>query len=187
LCSFKPIETSHACLSGGLRDTTLSHLRFLQNGIRRASARARLRYESATPGKREVQSTASWTFIAPLGPIEAEELRWYLEQYAIWSSGVFHERAEKIKDDACLYIDHRASTKSLVQAMEHLGGLVRLSLFAEWRSRPDLPAHVPPLLDALEAILSGRRDPSLAQHPDLYYRDAAEILLLIETLARAGR
>jgi hypothetical protein len=52
---------------------------------------------------------------------------------------------------------------------------------------PKLPARLPPLLDALEAILGGRRDPSLAQHSDLDYCDAAEILLLLETLPRAGR
>jgi hypothetical protein len=46
---------------------------------------------------------------------------------------------------------------------------------------------VPPLLAALEAILAGRRDPSLAQRPDLDYAYAAEILLLLETLPRAGR
>jgi hypothetical protein len=56
-------------------------------------------------------------------------------------------------------------------------------LLAALRSRPKLPAYLPPLLDALEAILGGRRDPSLAQHPDLWYTDAAEILLLLETLA----
>ena len=60
-------------------------------------------------------------------------------------------------------------------------------LLAALRSRPKLPAYVPPLLDALEAILDGRRDPSLAQHPDLEPTHAAEILLLLETLARAGR
>lgn len=59
-------------------------------------------------------------------------------------------------------------------------------MLAELRSRPNLPAYLPPLLDALEAILGGRRDPSLAQHPDLYYRDATEILLLLETLPRTG-
>jgi tetratricopeptide (TPR) repeat protein len=57
-------------------------------------------------------------------------------------------------------------------------------MLAELRSRPKLPAHLSPLLDALEAILGGRRDPSLAQDPDLDYTYAAEILLLIETLPR---
>jgi hypothetical protein len=60
-------------------------------------------------------------------------------------------------------------------------------LLAELRSRLKLPAHLPPLLDTLEAILGGRRDPSLAQHPDLDFDDAAEILLLLEVLPRAGR
>lgn len=62
----------------------LSDLRFNDSeGKRRASARARLIYEPATPGQREVTSVQSWRFIAPIGPIEAEELRWYLEKYAI--------------------------------------------------------------------------------------------------------
>lgn len=60
-------------------------------------------------------------------------------------------------------------------------------MLAELRSRPKLPAYLPPLLDALEAILGGRRDPSLAQHPDLLFLDATEILLLLEILARTGR
>ena len=51
-------------------------------------------------------------------------------------------------------------------------------LLAALRSRPHLSTYLPPLLAALEAILGGRRDPSLAQHSDLWYTDAAEILLL---------
>ena len=50
-----------------------------QDGVRRASARARLVYEPATSGQPDVHSAQSWRFVAPLGPIEAEELRWYLE------------------------------------------------------------------------------------------------------------
>lgn len=69
-----------------------------QDGVRRASARARLVYEPATPGQREVASAQSWRFIAPLGPIEAEELRWYLEKFAIWPSEIFRERAKKVED-----------------------------------------------------------------------------------------
>jgi tetratricopeptide (TPR) repeat protein len=78
----------------------LSDLKFHeQDGIRRASARARLVYEPATPGQREVASAQSWRFQAPLGPIEAEELRWYLEKYAIWPSHYFRDRARKVEEN----------------------------------------------------------------------------------------
>jgi hypothetical protein len=41
----------------------------------------------------------SWPFVAPLGPIEAEDLRWYLEKYAVWPSGiaVIQDRARKVE------------------------------------------------------------------------------------------
>ena len=48
---------------------------------------------------------------------------------------------------------------------------------------PDLPDYAKPIFTALIAILSGSRDPSLADNPDLYYDDAAEVLLLLEQLA----
>ena len=69
-----------------------------QDGVRRASARARLVYEPATPGQREVASAQSWRFVAPIGPIEAEELRWYLEKFAIWPSEYFRDRARKVEE-----------------------------------------------------------------------------------------
>jgi tetratricopeptide (TPR) repeat protein len=70
-----------------------------QDGVRRAVARVRLVYEPATPGQREVASVQSWRFIAPIGPIEAGELRWYLEQYAVWPSHYFRDRARKVEED----------------------------------------------------------------------------------------
>ena len=70
-----------------------------QDGKRRASARARLVYEPATPGQREVASAQSWRLVAPIGPIEAEELRWYLEKYAIWPSEYFRDRARKVEEN----------------------------------------------------------------------------------------
>jgi tetratricopeptide (TPR) repeat protein len=70
-----------------------------QEGMRRASARARLVYEPATPGQPEVHSTQNWRLVAPIGPIEAEELRWYLEKYAIWPSHYFRDRARKIEEN----------------------------------------------------------------------------------------
>lgn len=66
-------------------------------GVPRASGRARLIYEPATVGQREVTSEQNWRFVAPIGPIEAEELRWYLEKYAIWPSEYFRDRAHKVE------------------------------------------------------------------------------------------
>ncbi|HEX6095392.1 MAG TPA: tetratricopeptide repeat protein [Thermoanaerobaculia bacterium] len=77
-----------------LMDLTLHE----QDGQRHASARARLVYEPATPGQRAVTSNR-WRFIAPIGPIESDELRWYLEKYAIWPSEYFQDRARKIEEN----------------------------------------------------------------------------------------
>jgi hypothetical protein len=70
-----------------------------QDGSRRASARARLVHVSPGLGKAEVPSEQSWRFVAPVGPIETEELRWYLEKYAIWPSEYFRPRALKVEAD----------------------------------------------------------------------------------------
>ncbi len=42
------------------------------------------------------------------------------------------------------------------------------------------PAYRRPLTPALQAILDGSRDPALPSDLELYYQDAAEILLLLE-------
>ena len=60
-------------------------------------------------------------------------------------------------------------------------------LLNEWR---DNPAYMregkpKPLLDALTEIINGKRDPSLADNPDLTYDQAAEIILFLETLRSA--
>jgi tetratricopeptide (TPR) repeat protein len=70
-----------------------------EDGKRRATARARLVYEPAKPGQPHVHSTQSWRFTAPIGPIEAGELSWYLEKYAIWPSEFFRPRARKVEAD----------------------------------------------------------------------------------------
>jgi tetratricopeptide (TPR) repeat protein len=77
----------------------LTDLKFqVQDGVRRASARARLVYEPAELGRPSVHSAQSWRFTAPIGPIEKEELHWYLEKYAVWPSGYFQERARNIEE-----------------------------------------------------------------------------------------
>ena len=89
-----------------------------QDNKRRASARARLVYEPATAGKQRVHSPQRWRFVAPIGPIEAEDLRWYLEKYAVWPSEYFRNRANKVVKDlvrwgqllheSALPMEHRA-------------------------------------------------------------------------------
>lgn len=73
------------------------------DGVRRTQAKAKLVYEPATPGQREVASEKTWRFTAPIGPIEAEELRWYLEKYAIWPSAYFRERARKVEQNLLVW------------------------------------------------------------------------------------
>lgn len=70
-----------------------------QEGTPRASGRARLVYKPAIAGQREVAGAQAWRFVAPLGSIEAEELRWYLEKYAVWPSTYFLNRARKVEEN----------------------------------------------------------------------------------------
>jgi tetratricopeptide (TPR) repeat protein len=78
----------------------LSDFRFDdEDGVRRASARARLVHEPAAPGQPHVHSRQNWRLVAPIGPIEAEDLRWYLEKYAVWPSHYFRDRARKVEAD----------------------------------------------------------------------------------------
>ncbi len=59
--------------------------------------------------------------------------------------------------------------------------------FAGAKQQADLPGYIVALIPALEAVLDGSRDPALADNPEIDYDDAAELLLLLETLsARAG-
>jgi tetratricopeptide (TPR) repeat protein len=68
-----------------------------QDGVRRPAARARLVYEPASAGQPEVVSDQSWRLIAPLGPIEAEELRWYLERWPVWPNPLVADRARRVE------------------------------------------------------------------------------------------
>jgi hypothetical protein len=68
-----------------------------QAGVRRPSARARLVYEPAIPGQPNVASEQRWRLIAPLGPIEAEELRWYLERWPVWPNPLVADRARQLE------------------------------------------------------------------------------------------
>jgi len=83
----KPVEELVLELSDPQIDTA--------EGKRRAKAMAVLVYEPAQPGARRIESRR-FPFTAPLGPIEAGDLRWYLETYHIWPDKLAQQRAEGI-------------------------------------------------------------------------------------------
>ncbi len=68
-----------------------------QDSKHRPSARARLVYQPADPAQREVKSEETWRLVPKMGPIEADDLRWYLEDYAVWPSRCDAERARRIE------------------------------------------------------------------------------------------
>ncbi|QTR49929.1 CHAT domain-containing tetratricopeptide repeat protein [Candidatus Thiothrix anitrata] len=44
-----------------------------------------------------VAQSESFAFVAPIGLLEADDIKWYLESYYIWPVGLFKERAERIE------------------------------------------------------------------------------------------
>lgn len=44
-----------------------------------------------------VAQSESFAFVAPIGLLEADDIKWYLESYHIWPVGLFKERAERIE------------------------------------------------------------------------------------------
>lgn len=65
-------------------------------GVIRAAATAQLHLHSPDGTSRE---SRRFNFTAPIGPIEVEELCWYLERYYLWPTGVFRRRAEAVEAD----------------------------------------------------------------------------------------
>lgn len=44
-----------------------------------------------------VAESESFEFVAPIGLLEADDIKWYLESYYIWPVGLFKERADSIE------------------------------------------------------------------------------------------
>ncbi|CAK8725084.1 TIR domain-containing protein [Candidatus Electrothrix aarhusensis] len=65
-----------------------------KDGLRRARAMAELIYNPADRTSRNVISRR-YRFTASLGPLELDEIRWYIERYFQWPVGVFKDRAAK--------------------------------------------------------------------------------------------
>ena len=61
------------------------------------------------------------------------------------------------------------------------------SLLQQRAADPKLPGWLRPFIHALQAIVAGSRDRTLADVPDLHYSMAAEILFLLDKLEKAGK
>jgi len=112
-----------------------------KQGLRRARARAKLTYFPGQKGKREVESKGSFFFTAPLGPIENEELTWYLERYYTWPAGVFKERARRVEQQLpewgkALYgaVLNDDTVRGVLGAWESAGSKSarRFTVFVDW-------------------------------------------------------
>lgn len=96
-----------------------------QAGVRRATATAELTYNPADQS-REI-SSRRYKFTAPLGPVELEEVRWYIERYYQWPAGVFKARAEQTAKRLPQW------GQALYQAA--LGGVSAREPYEAWRSQ----------------------------------------------------
>ncbi|MEL7353969.1 MAG: CHAT domain-containing protein, partial [Cyanobacteria bacterium J06560_5] len=67
-----------------------------QDGVRRAEATAELTY---LPAVGRAIASRRYKFTASLGPVELGEIRWYIERYYQWPTGVFKQRAQKTEAD----------------------------------------------------------------------------------------
>jgi tetratricopeptide (TPR) repeat protein len=90
----------------------------LSDGVRRAAATASLTYRPADGGP-DVDGKR-YGFTAPLGPIEADDLTWYLERYINWPSGVFQERARAIEKNLPLWGEFLFKTLNIEAARDAL-------------------------------------------------------------------
>jgi tetratricopeptide (TPR) repeat protein len=102
--------------------------------------------EEVGPGKWRVRATAQlgyappadtnpsadsseFRFTAPLGPIEADELRWYLEDFLIWPHGLAKERAARIEAELPAWGRQLYDAATAAQSAH--------KLLAEWRQTAD--------------------------------------------------
>ncbi len=149
-------ETSVAELLLELRNLKVE----TEDGKTRAKAEATLTYQPPEAGAREVKSNPFF-FTSPLGPIETDDLRWYLEKYYQWPVGQFKERGERIAKQlpewGKLLYQAALETKS---AQEALRGWLDVASKAERRFSVEvsdkLPEGSPP-----EAITSAKEAATL--------------------------
>lgn len=101
---------------------------FDEDGKRRVKAMAKLVYHPFDPRAHNIESQV-FPFIAPLSPLVADDLRWYLEQYFSWPNGAFLKHASWVETKLsawgqALYqmITAPPSAKKPLAAWQHLPG-----------------------------------------------------------------
>jgi tetratricopeptide (TPR) repeat protein len=93
-------------------------------GKYRVTAIAQLIYDPAD-ASRPAPDSREFKFTAPLGPIEADSLRWYLESYYLWPMTVFTERARLIESQLPEWGEDLYKAATAAQSAQ--------SLLAEWQ------------------------------------------------------
>jgi tetratricopeptide (TPR) repeat protein len=118
-----------------------------------------------------------------------EALREPRQVAAIWHQiGMVHERAGQFELAEQAYRQSLAikvregDLAGQASTMNQLGNLYTLQILSQLAEDPDTPPFGRALVAKLQSLLAGDRDPALASDPDLHYIDAAELLLLLETL-----
>ncbi len=94
-----------------------------KDGVRRVAATAELSYfpaDNSTP-----ITSLRYDFVAPFGVVELAEIRWYLESYFRWPTGVFKTRAEQLEQSLPQW------GKALFQAIQ--AGESALAVLTAWR------------------------------------------------------
>jgi len=71
----------------------------LDNGAFQLSAEAELIHTPADTQLQPEVSSKRFRFVSPVGQIEQDRLRWYLEDYYRWPAGLFQQRAAAIEAD----------------------------------------------------------------------------------------
>ncbi|WP_287600404.1 CHAT domain-containing protein [Thiothrix sp.] len=79
-------------------------------------------------------------FVAPLGLLEADDIKWYLESYYIWPVGLFKERAERIEQHFPVWGEKLLATLITIPSAQTT---FRQWLDASAEHEPVISLHVP--------------------------------------------
>ncbi|MEL6593337.1 MAG: toll/interleukin-1 receptor domain-containing protein, partial [Bacteroidota bacterium] len=97
----------------------------IDTGARRVNATAELIYKPADDARPEVKSKR-FNFTAPIGLLETDEIKWYLEDYYLWPTELYQERARTIEgrlpewgEELYKSIRQSESARNTLSAWEH--------------------------------------------------------------------